>query len=43
MTENTLKLACGALVLFLGFSLWSSCSSPDQYDVKSEVGKKWAG
>ena len=33
MTENTLKLVGGALVLFLGFSLWSSCSSPDQYDV----------
>ncbi len=33
MTENALKLICGALVLFLAVSLWGSCSTPDRYDV----------
>jgi len=33
MNEGTLKIVCGVLGIFLLSSMWSSCSSPDQYSV----------
>jgi hypothetical protein len=33
MNEGTIKIVCGVLGFFLLTSLWSSCSSPDQYNV----------